>query len=139
MRTQTLGLPARRSAGFTLMELVIVMTVIAILATIAIPIYQKHIQRAREVVLMKDLFEIRGALDKYYADKEKAPATLQDIVEAGYMRSIPQDPITKSSDTWIPQMEDAKDTTKPDAKPGIVDVHSGAEGSGSDGRPYSEY
>lgn len=125
------------SRGFTMMELVIVMTIIAILATIAIPQYTKHIQRAREVRLMHDLAVMREAIDKYTIDKEEAPKSLQELVSSGYLRRIPEDAITKAEDTWQTEME--PEPSKPGGTVGIKDVHSGAPGSGSDGRPYSEY
>lgn len=123
--------------GFTLMELVIVMTVIAILLAVAIPVYITHIQRAREVVLKQDLDEMRRAIEKFRVDKERAPATLDELVTAGYLRSVPIDPITKTADSWQVEME--TDAPSPDAAPGIANVRSGAEGSDSTGKPYSEY
>lgn len=123
--------------GFTLMELVIVMTIMAILTTVAVPIFITHIRRAREVVLMQNLQEIRHAIDKYITDKEKAPQSLQDLVSAGYLRKIPDDPITKSTDTWQIEME--KEPTKPGGQIGIENVRSGAEGQDTNGQAYSEY
>lgn len=128
----------RVSSGFTLMELVIVMTIMAILATVAIPIFTKHIQRAREVRLMHDLAVMNEAVDKYTIDKEEAPKSLADLVSSGYLRKIPEDPITKSTDTWQTEMQ-SQDEVLPGKTAGIKAVRSGAEGSGSDGRPYSEY
>ncbi|MBX3277020.1 MAG: type II secretion system protein [Acidobacteria bacterium] len=128
---------AGRQRGFTLMELVIVMTVIAILLAIALPIYVTHIRRAREIVLKQDLDEMRRAIDKFTVDKERAPSALNELVQAGYLRSIPVDPITKSADTWQVEME--TETTLPDVPPGIRDVRSGADGVDSVGKPYSEY
>ena len=126
-----------RARGFTLMEIVIVMTVISILLAVAIPIYMTHIKRAKEVVLRTNLDEMRRAIDKYTVDKEKAPSSLADLVSAGYLRKIPDDPLTRSAETWRTEME--TETTSPDVAPGIKDVHSGAEGSDTEGKPYAEY
>ena len=126
-----------RARGFTLMEIVIVMTVISILLAVAIPIYMTHIKRAKEVVLRTNLDEMRRAIDKYTVDKEKAPSSLADLVSAGYLRKIPDDPLTRSAETWRTEME--TETTSPEVAPGIKDVRSGAEGSDSEGKPYAEY
>jgi len=123
--------------GFTLMEVVIVMTVMAILVTVAIPIYNTHVKHAKETVLKQDLFEMRSAIDKYTVDKERAPQTLQDVVQAGYLRAIPADPFTKSADTW--QIEIETEPPSPDVPAGINNVRSGADGTGSDGVAYSQY
>lgn len=126
-----------RARGFTLMEIVIVMTVISILLAVAIPIYMTHVRRAKEVVLKTNLDEMRRAIDKYTVDKEKAPASLADLVSAGYLRKIPDDPLTRSAETWRTEME--TETTSPEVAPGIKDVRSGAEGNDSEGKPYAEY
>ena len=126
-----------RARGFTLMEIVIVMTVISILLAVAIPIYMTHIKRAKEVVLRTNLDEMRRAIDKYTVDKEKAPSSLADLVSAGYLRKIPDDPLTRSAETWRTEME--TETTSPEVAPGIKDVRSGAEGNDSEGKPYAEY
>lgn len=123
--------------GFTLMEMVIVMTVMAILISVAVPVYVTHVKRAKEVVLMNDLDEMRRAIDKYTADKEQAPQSLQDLVTAGYLRRVPIDPLTKSDTTWEPDMD--SEPFRPGVPAGLKDVHSGAEGTGSDGRAYKEY
>jgi general secretion pathway protein G len=119
------------------MELVIVMTIIAILVVVALPIYVTHIKRAREIVLKQDLDEMRRAIDKYTVDKEKSPAQLSDLVSGGYLRKIPDDPITRSSSTWQVEME--TESPSPDIPPGVNNVRSGAEGTGSDGIAYHEY
>ena len=119
------------------MEIVIVMTVISILLAVAIPIYMTHVRRAKEVVLKTNLDELRRAIDKYTVDKEKAPSSLGDLVSAGYLRKIPDDPLTRSADTWRTEME--TETASSDVAPGIKDVRSGAEGSDSEGKPYAEY
>jgi general secretion pathway protein G len=137
---------SRRQAGFTLLELIIVVAVIGILATIAMPRLLHAPERAREAVLKTNLRTMREALDQHYADKGAYPATLDVLVEAGYLRSMPVDPITKSSETWVPEYEElspeeeaAESDFDEEAGPGIIDVHSGAPGDGSDGRPYSEW
>jgi general secretion pathway protein G len=136
-KAQSSKLKSCSARGFTLMEVVIVMTVMAILVTVAIPIYNKHIQHAKETVLRKDLFEMRSAIDKYTVDKEQAPPTLQDLVTAGYLRAIPVDPFTKSADTWQIEME--TEPPSPDVPAGINNVRSGADGTGADGVAYSQY
>ena len=131
------GARSPRSNGFTLMELVIVMTVMAILLAVAIPIYITHIKRAKEVVLKQNLDEMRRAIDKFTVDKEHGPASLDELVSAGYLRSIPIDPIANSSDAWRTEME--TETTSADVPPGIKDVKSSAEGVDSVGKAYTEY
>lgn len=126
-----------RSRGFTLMELVIVMTVMAILLAVAIPIYITHIKRAKEVVLKQNLDEMRRAIDKFTVDKEHGPASLDELVSAGYLRNIPIDPVANTADSWRTEME--TETTSADVPPGIKDVKSGAEGTDSVGKAYSEY
>jgi len=123
--------------GFTLIEIVIVMTVIAILASVALPVYITHVKRAKEVVLKQDLDAMRRAISNYTFDKEKAPASLQDLVSAGYLKSLPVDPITKSADTWVTEQE--TEPFNPDSGPGIANVRSGAEGAGTDGVAYGQY
>ncbi len=123
--------------GFTLLELVMVMTVMAILLTVSIPIYRNLLLRARETVLRDDLFKMRDAINRYSYDKNRAPETLRDLEKAKYLREIPIDPITQSRDTWVVRLED--EPVAPSAPRGIADVFSGAEGVGSDGVPYSEW
>lgn len=123
--------------GFSLMELVIVMTILAILVTIAVPVYNAHIRHAREVVLRQDLDAMRRAIDNYTVDKQQAPQSLEDLASTGYLRKVPVDPFTKTSDSWIIEQESEPFT--PDAQIGIKNVRSGAEGSDSTGVAYSEY
>lgn len=124
--------------GFTLIELMIVITVIGILLTIAVPMYRKALVRANESVLRSNLFTIRTMIDEYTYDKQKAPQTLQDLVEAGYLRQVPIDPITKSNTTWRTIMEDALSSAS-QTEPGIFDVKSGAQQNSLDGTPYSDW
>jgi general secretion pathway protein G len=128
----------RRQRGFTLIELMIVISIILILISTAIPLYQASIKNARESVLRQNLFTLRSVIDQYSEDKDKAPQSLQDLVDAGYLKQIPIDPITRSRDTWQTVTEDVL-LSVDQSQPGISDVHSGAEGSGSNGVPYSEW
>lgn len=128
----------RRRFGFTLIELMIVMAVISVLMAIAVPIYTRSIQRSKESVLKNNLFTLRTVIDEYTYDKQKAPQTLDDLVSDGYLRQVPIDPITGSSDTWKLTMEDASNAAN-QSEPGIWDVHSGAEGTSLEGTPYSEW
>ena len=128
----------RSESGFTLIELLIVIALITILASMGIVQYRNSIQSAKEAILHTDLFRMRDAIDQYYADKTKYPASLDALVSDGYMRKIPEDPITKSADSW--QTVPAEpDPGNPSAEPGIYDVKSGAPGTGLDGSPYSDW
>jgi general secretion pathway protein G len=128
----------RWQRGFTLIELMVVMAIISVLLAIALPIYQKSIVRAKESVLRNNLFTLRSMIDEYTIDKQKAPEALQDLVSQGYLRQIPQDPITGSDQTWKLIMEDAPigGSNNP---PGIFDVRSGSDKTGLDGTPYADW
>jgi len=124
--------------GFTLMELMIVMAIILILSTVAAPIFIHDVNRAREAVLREDLHTMRVAIDSYTIDKEKAPQSLEDLVQAGYLKAIPVDPMTNHNDTWIMgQSEDM--TSVEETQGGISDVHSGAQGAATDGSSFSTW
>jgi general secretion pathway protein G len=125
-------------SGFTLVELMIVMAIIMILATIAIPVYVKTLQRAKEATLREDLHTMRTAIDSYTVDKEKAPDSLDDLVQAGYLKSIPKDPMTSSTDTWITGQSDTM-TDINETQGGMDDVHSGSEAIASDGTTYNTW
>src|SRR5882724_456601 len=128
--------PLTRSRGFTLLELMIVITVIIILAAIALPQYQKTILATREAVLRDDLYKMRSLLDQYAADKQKLPQSLDDLVSAGYMRELPVDPITGQKDWNVTTGEDPNSTT---SDQGVIDLHSASPDTSSEGTPYSEW
>lgn len=128
----------RREAGFTLIELMIVMAIIGILAVIAIPSYVSAVRQAREAVLKEDLHVLRNAIDSYTADKQKAPQSLDDLVQEGYLKGIPEDPMTHSKDTWVTDSSDAYSSVD-ETDSGITDVHSGSQDTGTDGQPYSSW
>ena len=131
--------PKLKSLGFTLIELMIVISIIAILLSIAIPSYQRSVVRARESVLKQNLFQMRSLISQYTLDKQKAPQSLDDLVSAGYLRQIPVDPITGRNDTWKTDEEDyALSVDEPDTG-GIKDVHSGSDAISSDGTAYSSW
>jgi len=125
-------------SGFTLIELLIVMSIIVILVSIAIPLYQKSLIRTKESVLKNNLMALRTVIDEYTYDKQKAPQSLQDLVQEGYLREVPRDPMTDSNTTWRLVMEDATQSVN-QTEPGIFDVHSGSDRMGLDGTPYSDW
>jgi general secretion pathway protein G len=128
----------RKKRGFTIIELMIVISIIIILMGIAVPLYQQSLIRARESVLREDLYTLRNAIDQYTLDKQRAPQTLTDVAQAGYVKSIPRDPFTDSNDTWTTEMEDSLRSLD-QQQPGIADVHSGSGRIGSDGTPYNTW
>jgi general secretion pathway protein G len=134
----TPGAAQPRRRGFTLVELMIVMAIIAVLMSIAIPIYNRSIMRAKESVLKNNLFTMRTVIDEYTYDKQKAPQTLQDLVMDGYLKQIPMDPMTGNADSWKLIMEDATNTVN-QTEPGIFDVRSGSDKVSLEGTPYSEW
>ena len=128
----------RRERGFTLIELMIVISMILILVSISIPAYNQSILRAKESVLRQDLFELRSLISQYTLDKQKAPQSLDDLVQAGYIKQIPADPMTGSNSSWTVDQEDTV-LSVDQQDPGISDVHSGASGTASDGTAYSSW
>jgi general secretion pathway protein G len=127
----------RKQRGFTLIELMIVMSIIVILLGIAIPNYRRSIVRARESVLKDDLFTMRSVIDQFTLDKQKAPQSLEDLVSSGYLKAIPKDPITNTTE-WQVQQEDSLMAVD-QQEPGIVDVHSTSNSTSSEGTPYSSW
>jgi len=126
------------SSGFTLIELMIVMAIIVILIGVAVPFYQKSITRAKETVLRNNLFAMRSAIDEYTYDKQKAPPALRDLVTDGYLRDVPKDPITGSTESWKIIMEDAGQAVN-STEPGIFDVRSGSNLKSLDGTSYADW
>jgi general secretion pathway protein G len=132
-----MGRGRRSSRGFTLIEMVVVISLILILVSIAIPIYNRSILRAKESVLRDDLFTLRQLISQYTLDKQKAPQSLDDIISAGYLKRIPTDPMTGSSN-WTTEQEDSLMAVD-QQEPGIVDVHSASDQTASDGTAYSSW
>ena len=131
-------LTRRSDRGFTLVELLVVISLISILAAMGLVQYKNSVVSSKEAVLRTDLFRMRDAIDQYYADKGKYPSALDSLVSDGYMRKVPEDPITKSADTWV-TVPAEPDPNNPSAEPGIYDVKSGAQGTGLDGSTYADW
>ncbi len=131
----------RSTEGFTLIELVVVFALIGILVGLALPQFQTGTRRARESVLKENLYVMRTLINQYYTDKMKYPASLQTLVDEGYLRKIPIDPITNAAETWIevPEILNLDDMLSGMEVPGIVDVHSGSEGTAMDGTIFSTW
>lgn len=118
--------------GFTLIELLVVLAIVATLLTLAVPRYFQHVERSREAVLRENLATVRDAIDQYHADNGAWPATLEILVEKRYLRRLPPDPITESTDSW-------QIVPPPDNDTGVYDLHSGAEGTALDGSAYADW
>ncbi len=127
-----------RNRGFTLIEMLIVISLVMILVAIAVPNYQRSIMRAKESVLKQDLFQLRSLISQYTLDKQKAPQALDDLITAGYLKQIPIDPMTNARDTWTVDQEDTL-LSVDQQEPGISDVHSGSSAISSDGTAYSTW
>ena len=127
----------RLRSGFTLLELMIVISILLILMSIAIPVYNQHVIRARESVLRQDLFTLRSVIDQYTLDKQKAPQSLDDLVSAGYLKQIPKDPMTNEAN-WEVVQEDILQAVD-QQEPGISDVHSASAGTATDGTAYNTW
>ena len=127
-----------RAAGFTMIELLVVVSLIIVLASVGMAQYRSGVTRAQEAVLREDLFRLRDVIDQYYADKQQYPQTLEDLVTGGYLREIPKDPFTRSADTW--ELVSAEpDPANPTAELGIYNVRSGSDKTALDGSKYSEW
>jgi len=130
-------LKASRNSGFTLLEMMIVMIIMGILLSIALPIYNQALVKSREAVLRNDLFEMRKLISQYTLDKQKAPQSLEDLVSANYIKAIPKDPMTNEAN-WEPHQEDIL-LSVDQQDPGIDDVHSASNATSSDGTAYSSW
>jgi general secretion pathway protein G len=126
------------TSGFTLIELMIVLAIIAILATIAVPAYKANVQHAREAVLKEDLHTLRGAIDQFTYDKQKAPQSGDELVQSGYLREMPVDPFTHRADTWLFD-EGSSLSSIDETQGGIDNVHSGAQGTSTEGNSYATW
>lgn len=130
----------KRRRGFTLIELMIVISIILILVSVALPAYNQSIVRARESVLKQNLFTLRSVISQYTLDKQKAPQSLEDLVSGGYLKQLPVDPMTGKNDTWVAdQQQDTMMSIDEQDEGGIIDVHSGSEGISSDGSAYNTW
>lgn len=132
------GKSAKRPKGFSLLEMMMVITVILIVASISAPIYMTAVVRARQAVLRDDLLTLRSLIDRFTLDNRRAPARLEELVEGGYVGRIPTEPFAGSDETWQVQQEDAPLSPK-QSRPGIIDVHSGSEQVSLEGTPYSSW
>jgi len=128
----------RSASGFTMIELLVVVSVIVILATMAMSLHKTTVQHTREAVLQEDLFRVRDAIDQYYADKGEYPAVLDSLVSDGYLRRVPKDPFTDSPDTWQTEPSEP-DPNNPTAAPGIYNIHSGSDGTSLNGTKYADW
>ena len=127
------GVPASRRSGFTLIELIVTLSIIALLVSIAAPHYTGRMLRSEETVLRENLLQLRDALDKHYSDAGRYPDALPELVSKRYLRAIPRDPLTRSTDSWVVVPPADRE------KGGVYDVHSAAPGVGSDGKPYAQW
>lgn len=129
---------SRSDRGWTLIELLVVLSLIMILASLAMNQYKLSIRRAEEAALKSNLFRMRDAIDQYFADKAQYPSSLQALVSEGYLRAVPMDTITRSSDTWVIVPAES-DPSRPTTDPGIYDVKSGSDATAIDGTRYSDW
>lgn len=128
-----------RQKGFTLIELIVVCAIIGILSAVAVGNYRRSIVKAKEAALQQDLYTMRTLINQYFADKGKYPSDLQALVDDHYLQVIPKDPLTDSSETWVTEPAELDSAEDISTEPGIANVKSGAEGTGLDGRSYSEF
>ncbi|MSV32020.1 MAG: type II secretion system protein [Bryobacterales bacterium] len=127
-----------KRAGFTIIELMVCMAIVLVVISVAVPLYQKSIIRARESVLRQNLTSMRLVIDEYTYDKQKAPQQLEDLIREGYLRQMPMDPIAGNSTSWKVIMEDASASAS-QSEPGIFDVRSSSEKTSLEGTPYSDW
>jgi len=125
-------------SGFTLIELMVVASILIILASLGMAQYRNSVTRAKEATLKEDIFRMHDAIDQYYADKGAWPASLEDLVSGGYLRKIPVDPFTQSESTWQ-TVPSEPDPGNPTAAPGVYAVRSGSDGTALDGSKYAEW
>jgi general secretion pathway protein G len=128
----------KSESGFTIMELMIVMLIIGVLMAVAVPKYASSIRLAREAVLKEDLQVMRAAIDSYTMDKQKAPQSLDDLVQEGYLKAVPEDPFTHSKETWVTDTSDSMRSVD-QTEPGVDNVHSGSQDTGADGQAYAQW
>jgi general secretion pathway protein G len=128
----------RAASGFTMIELLVVMTLIVILATMGMTQYRSSVILSREAVLKEDLFRMRDAIDQYYADKGQYPSTLDALVSDGYLRRLPDDPFTKSNSSWL-TIPSEPDPNNPGVAPGVYDIKSGSDQTAIDGTKYADW
>ena len=126
-------MPKPAARGFTLVELLVVMVIIALLLTLAVPRYFNHLESSRDTILRQDLAVMRDAIDKYHGDRGRYPDSLEELVNARYLRAVPVDPITERADTWQIVAPSGDDTGA------VYDIRSGAPGTAVDGSPYAEW
>ena len=136
---QTSALRLRCARGFTMIEMLVVMTLVVLLAGLAMSQYRNAVTRSEEAVLKENLFRLRDAMDQFYADKNKWPSDLAELVSEGYIREVPTDPMTKSKDTWQTKQAEPDTNNPAAAAGGVDDVHSGSERTALDGTRYSEW
>ncbi len=127
--------PRRRIRGFTLIELIVVLAILALLISLAVPRYFAHIERAREATLRQDLHVMRDAIDKFHGDKGRFPDSLEELVSERYLRSVPVDPLTDSATSW----QSVAPPADADVQGTLYDIRSGAQGHAKDGQPYAEW
>jgi general secretion pathway protein G len=125
------------SKGFTILEIVVVLTIVAIMVAVSVPVYERMVLHAKETVLKQDLKLMRDQIDKFAADRDESPGSLDDMVRAGYLHDVPVDPITGSNQTWEVVME--SEPIMPNGRIGIKEVFSGGDGTGTDGKPYKQW